>query len=45
MQIEGIKFRQGKNGADPETVTLTLTIEEAIWIALVAGKTCGSGVH
>lgn len=45
MEINNIKFRQDDEiGAIPETVSVTMSIEEAAWIAKLAGKTRGGGV-
>ena len=45
MQITNIKFIQGREGADPSAITVTMTIEEAIWIAEIAGKQRGDSPH
>lgn len=45
MQINQIKFTQDDNGAKPAEVNVTITIEEAIWIAEIAGNQRGSSPH
>lgn len=45
MQIDNIKFTQGEEGAEPCEVTATLTIQEALWIAKIAGKQRGDSPH
>lgn len=45
MQIDNIKFTQGDDGAEPCEVVVTMTIKEALWIALVAGKQRGVSPH
>lgn len=39
MNIEKIIFNQGEQGAIPCQVTVTMTMDELIWIAKLAGKT------
>jgi len=42
MKLDNITFTPGINGAEPETVTVTMTLNEALWVALLAGKQRGS---
>lgn len=37
MKIKKIKFKQGENGANPSTITATLSVEEAILLAHLLG--------
>ena len=41
MKLDKIKFAEGKDGAVPETVTVTMTLAEATAIAVVFGKLNG----
>ena len=41
MQIEKIEFTQGEEGAYPERITAVMTVEEAMFMAQVVGKTRG----
>lgn len=45
MQIDKIIFTQSEEGAEPENITVTMSLKEAIWIAKVAGQQCGEGQH
>lgn len=42
MKIRNIDFVQEDVGAVPSKVVVEMTIEEAVWIAEVAGSTCNS---
>lgn len=40
MQLDNLEFEQSDDlGATPATVSVTMTIKEALWIAKLAGKT------
>ena len=41
MNVEKVAFVQGPDGAVPASVTVTMTIEEAAWIADKAGSSRG----
>lgn len=45
MQLENIRFTQNDDGAEPDTITVTMTIREAIWIAKIAEKQRGTYPH
>jgi hypothetical protein len=45
MELENIRFIQNDDGAEPVTITVTMTILEAIWIAKLAGKQRGASPH
>ncbi len=46
MKLKSIEFSDGDEGcADPRAITVTMTLEEAIWIALVSGKQRGESPH
>lgn len=45
MEINSIDFEQTGDGVCPAKVTVTMGIEEAIWIAKTAGKQRGSSPH
>ena len=42
MKLNNIKFSKGE---EPEEITFTVNIEEALWIAKIAGKQRGSSPH
>ena len=45
MEIKEIKFNQGENGAAPVKLTAEFTIEEALWVAIIAGRQRGHSPH
>jgi hypothetical protein len=45
MKLNSMTFQQNDGIADPATVTVTMSIEEALWIAQVAGKQRGGSPH
>jgi len=42
MKINSIAFTEGREGATPNSLNVTLDIKEAIWITLLAGKQRGT---
>lgn len=45
MTVDKIEFTQGEEGAVPSSVSGTFSIEEALWIAKVAGQQRGTSPH
>jgi len=45
MKLKSITFAEGEEGANPETVTVEMTILEALWCVKVAGKQKGESPH
>jgi hypothetical protein len=45
MKLENIRFSDGENGAEPEKITVTMTLPEAIWMAKIAGKQRDESPH
>lgn len=46
MKLERITFAPDEEGTPwPATVTATMTIEEAVWMAAVVGECCGESQH
>lgn len=46
MQLKEIKFSPNEEGdVMPSTINVTMTIEEALWIAKVAGQQRGESPH
>ena len=41
MKIEKIDFIQGEDGAQPNVITVSMTLAEAVWIAEKAGNERG----
>jgi len=45
MELNNISFVEGKGEALPSKITVTMTLDEAIWIAKIAGKQNGTSPH
>jgi hypothetical protein len=46
MQLKRMTFAPAEDGTPwPATVTVTMTIEEAVWMAAVAGRCYGDSPH
>jgi hypothetical protein len=45
MKLNAISFKDDDGYAAPETITVTMTVEEALWIARVAEKQRGGSPH
>jgi hypothetical protein len=46
MKLKEIKFQPGQEGVViPSTVTVEMTVEEALWVATVSGKQRGVSPH
>lgn len=45
MNIEKIEFIDSPEGAQPSRVTVSMTVQEALWVAIVAGKQRGVSPH
>ena len=46
MEINSIEFMKDEDGeSKPKKVSVTMTIEEALWIAKLAGKQNGESPH
>ena len=46
MRLKSIKLKSNKDGeAIPSKITVEMTVEEALWIAIVSGKQRGVSPH
>lgn len=45
MKVKAMSFIGGEEGAEPNSVTVSMTISEAAWIAKVAGQQRGESPH
>ena len=46
MELKVLTFTQSDEGeAQPETITVQMTVQEALWIARVSGQQRGSSPH
>ena len=45
MKVKKMSFIGGEDGAEPNSITVSMTITEAAWIAKVAGEQRGESPH
>lgn len=45
MKLLSMTFSEHDDGIQPDTVTVTMTAREALWIAIVAGQQRGDSPH
>lgn len=45
MELNLISFNNSEGVANPHEISVTMTVEEALWIATLAGKTRGTSPH